>query len=101
LTRRFRHHACSSIAAARAGGRALSVAKEAAMTEREFFLDRREAESGAFHRVLDALPKEPARRPPQGRGGVRGCPARGEARHRGAQATFARAGGDRVLGLTP
>lgn len=28
------------------------------MTEREFFLDRREAESGAFHRVLDALPKD-------------------------------------------
>ena len=28
------------------------------MTEREFFVDRRAAESGAFHRVLDALPKE-------------------------------------------
>jgi hypothetical protein len=28
------------------------------MTEREFFLDRRQAESGAFHRVLDALPRD-------------------------------------------
>jgi uncharacterized damage-inducible protein DinB len=28
------------------------------MNEREFFLERREAESGAFTRVLDALPKE-------------------------------------------
>ncbi len=28
------------------------------MTECEFFLDRREAESSAFHRVLDALPQD-------------------------------------------
>ena len=28
------------------------------MTEREFFLERREAELGAFDRVLNALPKE-------------------------------------------
>jgi uncharacterized damage-inducible protein DinB len=28
------------------------------MTEREFFLERREAEAGAFDRVLDALPKD-------------------------------------------
>jgi len=28
------------------------------MNERDFFLERREAESGAFHRVLDALPKD-------------------------------------------
>lgn len=31
---------------------------EAAMTEREFFFERREAESGAFFRALDALPKD-------------------------------------------
>jgi uncharacterized damage-inducible protein DinB len=28
------------------------------MNERDFFLERREVESGAFHRVLDALPKD-------------------------------------------
>jgi len=28
------------------------------MNEREFFVERREAESGAFHRVLEALPQD-------------------------------------------
>jgi hypothetical protein len=109
-----------------AGGFTRSVTKETAVTEREFFLHRREAESGAFDRVLEPLPRErfdyrPHERSPSAREivwtlaiardpwldsfrgdvGFVAVLREAETRRRGAPLTFARAGGDLVLGLTP